>query len=549
VSSDITERKRVAGELLQAKEAAEAANRAKSDFLAVMSHEIRTPMNAVMGMTNLLLETPLNSKQQELASTVGRSGEMLLEIINDILDFSKIEAGDHFHLEEEIFSLHELVDGVVQLLSPRAEAKGIKLEAHWGADIPQALKSDAGRLRQVLVNLVSNGIKFTDHDGVKICIESHPANDQKARVRFTVIDSGIGIAPTSLPLLFKPFSQVDGSASRRRGGTGLGLAISKRIVDFMGGDIGVESKIDRGSKFWFEIEMELAELPAITAGVLSHSQTGNPVAAHPDSGASPADRPLRILVVEDNDINRRLAMFVLEKLGFRADFAGNGMEAVEAWERFGHDVIFMDCQMPEMDGFEATREIRKREAMRNDPDAKRVQVIALTANALKGDRERCLSAGMDGYISKPFTAQQIKSALNSCSPQIKVCATSIPVPCEPNAAVNFDPQPLVRLVSELGLSAVHEIVQDFANDLPGRVQLLQCPPKNGKFTMLARQAHSLRGVGITFGLVALAELLLAMETAAYEENLEEIKRLEASIKASSAISLAALQDWLRVDAD
>jgi signal transduction histidine kinase len=380
------ERQRAAADLVRARDRAEAAARAKSEFLANMSHELRTPMSAIIGMNALLLDTALTPAQSELGASVASAASALLVVLDDLLDFSKIEAGN-VELADEPLELRGLLRGAVQLVQPRAAAKGLVLELRVDDEVPTWVRGDAHRLRQIALNFLSNAVKFTERGHVRLA-----AKVDDGVLVLEVVDTGLGIPAAQLPRLFQKFSQADASTTRRFGGTGLGLAISQELAALMGGTVGVHSGEGEGSQFWVRLPLQVAEPPASARG-----------SAAPEPDVPPGTR---VLVVEDNVVNQRVAELMLRSLGCRVDLASSGGQAFERMSQARYDVVFLDWQMPDQDGLEVAREIRRGRA--GDPT---VPLVAVTANVMSGDREACLAAGMDDYVPKPFTKSALAQAI------------------------------------------------------------------------------------------------------------------------------------------
>lgn len=559
VATDITDRKRMEDELIKAKEIAEAANSAKSRFLATMSHEIRTPMNAIMGLTDITLQQPLSDAQRENLTAVMDSARHLLAVINDILDYSKIEA-DKLVLEKAPFTLGEVLDPMRHTFAPQVDQQSVTLAIDVKPGIPAALKGDSFRLRQVLINLVGNAIKFTEGGEVKLSARPVEVDSEQALVEFSVSDSGIGIAADKLAVIFESFSQAEGDTTRRYGGTGLGLSISARLVEMMGGILQVESEEGRGSRFLFTVPFGICELLV---------EAADPADLDVGSG-------LRVLVAEDNELNAKVAVQFFDRMGHTAQATGDGWDAIEMLEQDDFDMVFMDLEMPTMDGLEATRRIRLGEAGEANRD---IPIVAMTAHALSEVRDSCLNAGMDHFAIKPIEYAKLREAVAAVLHLVKGGAALDPTKkklCS-KIATEADKQISTKGTKQsfkgsseqvderlIGLEDLAILDwQDFMDDLDGNQELLDgfyddfkasLPEiaKNLEAALAAedvaeavRLAHALKGSAGTARAGRVSRVAQELESAGQEHGLASMLVFLPAFRTQSDLAMQALdaRDW------
>ena len=524
-----------------AKNIADEANRAKSAFLAVISHEIRTPMTGIMGMIRLMLESNLDTEQKEYAQTIQYSGDALLALLNDILDFSKIEEG-RMEIENVNFDVRRMIDSVVMLMSGRAKERNIELTAQVSDDLPEYLKGDPTRLRQVLLNLIGNAIKFTEKGGVKLIMNCEPGENQNMNVYFGVQDTGIGISEAAQKNLFTPFSQADSSISRRFGGTGLGLAICKRLIEAMGGDIHIDSTEGQGSLFYFIIPMKI----------------GTKVVENRQAEAVDQPKNLNILVADDNEINQKVLIGLLKKDHHNVTAVNNGQEALDIIQSQKFDLVLMDMEMPVMNGLEATKAIREL-----DSKAGQTPIISMTANVIKEDIQRCLDAGMNDYVSKPIDPDKLRTAISKLSDYFQGSSAVIEEPDdEAGKAKSFNPDVVVQddaddrelfdkdmignLRDSLGPSVLNEMMDDLYEKSEELIDAIERAYADKKYDDLRARAHDLKGMTANFGLFGLSEPAGTIEDGARDKRrFQEMERPVTSLQANYNTMRVQLDRWFK----
>jgi PAS domain S-box-containing protein len=503
--------------LVRARQAAQETSRVKSEFLANVSHELRTPLNGVLGMARLLMDTSLDTTQHEYAEIIRRSGRELLGVVDAILDFARAEAG-RLEMEDGEVDALRIIEEACTSVAEEAAAKGLHVTSLVADEVPRQLRGDGARLRQVLVSLLGNAVKFTSSGTVVVRAGLVRGSTDGTVLRFEVADTGIGLDAATQARLFQPFVQADGSATRRYGGAGLGLALCRRIVSAMGGQIGVRGEPGQGSTFWFTVRL-----------------------SRPDAGAlattPEARRGGRVLVVEDNTVNQKVAVAMIESLGYGAEAVGNGIEAVEACARQTYDAILMDCQMPQMDGYKATAFIRQREGLSH-----RTPIIALTASVTPEDRQRCLSAGMDDYLSKPVPREALASTLRKWIPTV-----GVPPPVETAATPSTltASHPLRVLEAHAGPRALAEVIDVFLQTIPRRLDDLRQAHTRGDAESIRAVTHSLKGAAAQIGARGMADICVQIEALVRGGDVSALGDLLTALESDYAVVSTSLREERR----